>query len=93
MRNLSNDELVDYLEHAEAMLAKLPGQIDGSPELQAAVTAMMRAVEDAAVAFERLKADEPAAANQLMFAAVAALANLQTAKAIKEELKRRAEGN
>ncbi len=44
-------------------------------------------------AFEQLAADEPAVANQVLFSAVGALANLQTTRAVKAELKRRAERN
>ena len=44
-------------------------------------------------AFEQLAADEPAVANQVLFSVVGALASLQTTRAVKAELKRRAERN
>ncbi len=44
-------------------------------------------------AFEQPAADEPAVAKQVLFSAVGALANLQTTRAVKAELKRRVERN
>jgi len=45
------------------------------------------------LAFEQLTGDDPTAAHQVLFSAVGALANLQTTRAVKEELKRRVERN
>ncbi len=93
MRNLTNGQLSAYLKEAEAMLERLPEQINATPELQEAVRIIMEAGVEAAAVFERLKQERPGLANQLMFASVASLANLHTARAMKAELKRRAEGN
>ena len=53
----------------------------------------MQDSDDALSAFEQLAADEPAVANQVLFSAVGALANLQATRAANAKLKRRVERN
>ena len=43
--------------------------------------------------FERLVAEDRALATQVLFASVGALTNLQASKAVRGELRRRAQGN
>jgi len=58
-----------------------------------AVRHVLQTSDDALSAFEQLAADDPAVANQVLFSAVGALANLQATLAVNTELKRRAERN
>ena len=75
------------------MLDAIIERLEGSTQLQAALRHVMQADDDALSAFEQPATDDGAVANQVLFSAVGALANLQATRAAKAELKRRAERN
>jgi len=91
MTHLTTEQLQAIQTKADSMLDAIIERLEGSTQLQAALRHVMQDSGDALSAFEQLATDEPAVANQVLFSAVGALANLQTTRAAKSELKRRAE--
>ena len=93
MTELTTEQLQALQAEAHRTLDALLENVEGNAELQSAVRKVMRADGQEVPAFERLIAEEPAVANQLLFSAVGALANLQALRTVKEELAKRAAGN
>ena len=93
MTHLTTEQLQTIQAKANSMLDAVIERLEGSTQQQTAVRHVMQDSDDALSSFEQLAADEPAVANQVLFSAVGALANLQTTRAVKAELKRRVERN
>lgn len=93
LTELTTEQLQALQAEADRTLDAILESVEGNSELQSAVREIILADGLEVPTFERLIAEEPAVANQVLFSAVGALANLQALRTVKKELSKRAAVN
>ena len=92
MSNLSdksNDELIDLKRQCETVLSGIVDALEAREDMQTAIRRLMTP-DDILETFSQIGIEDPDVARVTLEAAVAALVNCQSVKAIDAELKQRA---
>ena len=89
----STEQLQSILANADDTLSVIVQSLEESSAIQDALQSIMQAAGRELGEFERLIAEDRDLATQVLFASVGALTNLQASKAVRGELRRRAQEN
>ncbi|MEO2034663.1 MAG: hypothetical protein ABGZ35_21505 [Planctomycetaceae bacterium] len=89
MTELTIEQFQALQAEADRTLDAILESVEGNSRLQSAVGEIIRADGQEVSTFERLIANERAVANQILFSAVGALANLQAVRTLEKELAKR----
>lgn len=93
MSKPTTEQLQTVVRNAERTLDGVVRSLESNTDLQSAVRGIVQADGAELERFERLIAEDRGLANQVLFASVGALVNLQASRAAQEDLKRRTEAN
>jgi hypothetical protein len=93
MTDLTKEQLQSLHLEADNVLDAILKSVTMSRRMQDTIREIMRTDGDAIDMFDQITAESRGQANEILVAAVGVLANLQTSRAVKAELVRRAAGN